>query len=182
MSTSIHRRGSCATRPAAQLRLRNAMLGGMWQSEWGKWEEAPTDPRPPGLHSGVQEHRDSQGALRVACRRQTATNIAAGQYRRIQGVLYDDYVQAHAVVVPGPPLEHGCSQRGQIVLKMAMSLEDRSEEVGHGEHNADKGNIRQCGSLFSLPELGASIAAARATIRFAGVIEDLLTGRGGVNF
>jgi len=109
-------------------------------------------------------------------------HIAAGQYRRIQGVLYDDYVQAHAVVVPGPPLEHGCSQRGQIVLKMAMSLEDRSEEVGHGEHNADKGNIRQCGSLFSLPELGASIAAARATIRFAGVIEDLLTGRGGVNF
>jgi len=71
-----------------------------------------------------------------------------------KGVLYDDNVEAHAVTVLGPVLECGCSQCWQIVLKMTMSLEDRPEDVGHSEHDAYKGNIRQCGPLFSLPELG----------------------------
>lgn len=65
---------------------------------------------------------------------------------------------------------------------MAMCLEYRPEEVGHGENNADKRNIGQCGPLFSLPELSASIAAARVALRFAGVIEDLLVRRGDVDF
>ena len=63
-----------------------------------------------------------------------------------------------------------------------MSLEDRPEEVGNREHNADKGNIRQEAAHCCCQSLGASIAAARTALRFAGVIEDLLLRGGGINF
>jgi len=98
-----------------------------------------------------------------------------------EGVLYDDHVQAHPVLAPDPLLEHGGTQGWQIVLQGPMGLEDRPEDTGHGEDKANKRDIRQGGPLLSLPEQGAAIAAAGTALRFAGVVEDLLPGGGGVD-
>lgn len=62
-----------------------------------------------------------------------------------------------------------------------MGLEDRPEDVGHGEDDADEGNIRQGTPLLPLPEQGAAVATAWAAPRFTGVVEDLLSGGGGVD-
>ena len=78
-----------------------------------------------------------------------------------EGVLDDDAAQAYPVACPRPLLEHGSAQGGQVVLQRRMGLEDRPEDVGHGEDDAYEGYIGQGGPLLPLPEQGPAIAAAR---------------------
>src|SRR5580658_4745871 len=59
---------------------------------------------------------------------------------------------------PSPMPEHSRAKGGQIVLQMEMVLEDRPEDVGHGEDDADEGYIRQGAPLLPLPQL---VLAAR---------------------
>jgi hypothetical protein len=55
-----------------------------------------------------------------------------------EGVLYDNYVQAHLILVPRPLLEHGRPQGWQIVLKLPMGFEEWPEDIGHGEDDANE--------------------------------------------
>ena len=55
-----------------------------------------------------------------------------------EGMLYDDYVQTYLIQVPRPLLERGSTQGWQIVLEMPMGFEDRPEDIGHGEDNANE--------------------------------------------
>src|SRR5271155_1658160 len=96
-----------------------------------------------------------------------------------KSVLHDDHAQAYPVPGPRPLLDHGGAQRWQIMLEVSMGLEDWPEAIGHGKDDADEGHIRQRGPLLPLPESRAAITAAGAALRFAGVVEDLLFGRGG---
>src|ERR1017187_10105701 len=98
-----------------------------------------------------------------------------------KGVLHDDHAQAHPVPGPRPLLDHSGAQRWQIMLEVAMGVEDWPEDIGHGEDDADEGHIRQRGPLVPLPESRAAITAAGATLRFASVVGDLLFDRGGVD-
>jgi hypothetical protein len=57
-------------------------------------------------------------------------------------VLYHDPVDADSILIPRKLLERGCAEGRQVMLKMAMGLEDRPEYVGHREDDADKRCIR----------------------------------------
>jgi hypothetical protein len=96
-------------------------------------------------------------------------------------MFYDDYVQTDAVAGPRPLLENSSSKRRQIVLEVPMYTEDRPEHIWHGEDDANEGYIRERNPLLSLPKLSPAIATAWAALRLAGMVEDLLLARGGVN-
>jgi hypothetical protein len=100
---------------------------------------------------------------------------------RSEGVLHNDYVQAHTILCPRPLLDHGGAQRWQVMLEVAMGPEDWPECVGHGQDDSDEGHIRQSDPLFPLPESCATITTAGAALRFTGVVEDPLAGGGGVD-
>ena len=81
-----------------------------------------------------------------------------------KSVLNNDHAQAYPVTAPRPLLEDGSTQGRQIVLQMPTGLEDRPEDIGHGEDDADEGYIRKSDPLFPLPKQGPTISAARAAL------------------
>jgi hypothetical protein len=89
-------------------------------------------------------------------------------------VLNHNQAETHTVSLPCPILQNGRSKSWKIVLEMPMRAKDRPENVGHSQHDSNKGNIRKCTPLLSLPELSAAIPAGWTTFGLASVIKNFL--------
>jgi len=68
-----------------------------------------------------------------------------------ESVSYDHNHQLSTVSLFRPLVNYGCTQRWQVIEKMAVAAKYRPEDIGHGKDDAGKLNVRQRHPHLALP-------------------------------